>query len=51
MCQSLLVAHAWPLNDLSQGVEHLTGHPDGLEEVHLAGGIDHIFARVVPETS
>ena len=35
--QGLLVAHAGALDHLSEGVEHLAGHADGLEEVGLAG--------------
>ena len=48
MCQCLLVAYAWPLDDLCEGVEDLGGDADGVEEVALAGGVDHLLARVIP---
>ena len=48
MSQGLLVAHARSLNDLGQGVEDLTGHPNGLEKVRLTRRINHVLPRVIP---
>lgn len=40
VCQCLLIQCARTLNDFCEGVENLTGHPDGFEEVSFAGWIN-----------
>lgn len=44
MGQRLLIEGTGTLNDLSECVEDLTSHTDGLEEVRLASRIDDLLA-------
>ena len=48
MRQGLLVADAGALDDLRDRVEHLAGDPDGLEQVGLPGGVNHLLPRIEP---
>ena len=46
--EGLLISDTRSLDDLSEGVEHLAGDSDGLEEVALAGRVNDVLSGVVP---